>query len=86
MSVHLIDRGDSRPSQRHPTPTKASTNSATRPGVLAAPDVLTEEVAFWLMDWIRLDLGYGSLRLLAAPAAPGAVVRAPLADHLLTQR
>ena len=30
-------------------------------GVLAAADVYTADVAFWLMESIRLDLGYGSL-------------------------
>ena len=29
-------------------------------GVLAAADVYTADVAFWLMESIRLDLGYGS--------------------------
>ncbi|MDP9270354.1 MAG: MBL fold metallo-hydrolase [Chloroflexota bacterium] len=29
-------------------------------GVLAAADVFTPDVAFWLMESIRLDLGYGS--------------------------
>jgi len=29
-------------------------------GVLGAADVFTEDVAFWLMESIRLDLGYGS--------------------------
>ncbi|MDP9319070.1 MAG: hypothetical protein M3O94_08390 [Actinomycetota bacterium] len=29
-------------------------------GVLAAADVFTADVAFWLMESIRLDLGYGS--------------------------
>ena len=30
------------------------------PGVLAAVDVFTESTAFWVMESIRLDLGYGS--------------------------
>jgi glyoxylase-like metal-dependent hydrolase (beta-lactamase superfamily II) len=30
-------------------------------GVLAAADVFTEHTAFWVMESIRLDLGYGSL-------------------------
>ena len=29
-------------------------------GVLGAADVFTAHVAFWLMESIRLDLGYGS--------------------------
>jgi hypothetical protein len=29
-------------------------------GVLAAVDVFTESTAFWVMESIRLDLGYGS--------------------------
>ena len=29
-------------------------------GVLAAADVYTADVSFWLMESIRLDLGYGS--------------------------
>ena len=29
-------------------------------GVLAAADVFTESTAFWVMESIRLDLGYGS--------------------------
>jgi hypothetical protein len=29
-------------------------------GKLAAVDVFTPSVAFWLMESIRLDLGYGS--------------------------
>jgi hypothetical protein len=29
-------------------------------GVLAAADVVTEHTAFWVMESIRLDLGYGS--------------------------
>jgi hypothetical protein len=29
-------------------------------GVLGAADVFTRDVAFWLMESIRLDLGYGS--------------------------
>jgi hypothetical protein len=31
-----------------------------RTGVLAAADVFTESTAFWVMESIRLDLGYGS--------------------------
>ena len=30
-------------------------------GVLAAADVFTESTTFWVMESIRLDLGYGSL-------------------------
>ena len=29
-------------------------------GVLAAADVFTESTTFWVMESIRLDLGYGS--------------------------
>jgi hypothetical protein len=29
-------------------------------GVLAAADVFTPSVSFWMMESIRLDLGYGS--------------------------
>jgi hypothetical protein len=29
-------------------------------GVVAAADVFTEHTAFWVMESIRLDLGYGS--------------------------
>jgi hypothetical protein len=30
------------------------------PGVIAAADVFTESTTFWVMESIRLDLGYGS--------------------------
>jgi hypothetical protein len=30
-------------------------------GVIAAADVFTESTTFWVMESIRLDLGYGSL-------------------------
>jgi hypothetical protein len=42
------------------------TDTATAPvvekytGVLAAADVFTESTTFWVMESIRLDLGYGS--------------------------
>ena len=29
-------------------------------GVLAGADIFTEGTAFWVMESIRLDLGYGS--------------------------
>jgi hypothetical protein len=44
----------------------ATAAAAARPviekytGVLAAVDVFTEHTAFWVMESIRLDLGYGS--------------------------
>ena len=44
----------------------AITDAAAEPviekytGVLAAADVFTESTTFWVMESIRLDLGYGS--------------------------
>ena len=44
----------------------ATTEAAAKPviekytGVLAAADVFTESTTFWVMELIRLDLGYGS--------------------------
>ena len=44
----------------------ATTAAAAKPviekstGVLAAADIFTESTAFWVMESIRLDLGYGS--------------------------
>jgi hypothetical protein len=44
----------------------AATDSAAAPviakytGVLAAADVFTASTTFWVMESIRLDLGYGS--------------------------
>jgi hypothetical protein len=44
----------------------ATTAAAAKPviekytGVLAAVDVFTESTAFWVMESIRLDLGYGT--------------------------
>jgi hypothetical protein len=34
--------------------------SGQESGVLAAADVFTASTTFWVMEWIRLDLGYGS--------------------------
>ena len=50
-------------------------------GVLAAADVFTESTTFWVMESIRLDLGYGSQ---VHPLMASSPVREPLVDQLLT--
>ena len=49
-------------------------------GVLAAADVFTESTTFWVMESIRLDLGYGS-QVHPDHWQP---LRDPIGDHLLT--
>ena len=50
--------GGSRSTSRHARCAAPVTEKYT--GVLAAADVFTESTAFWVMESIRLDLGYGS--------------------------
>ena len=47
-------------------------------GVLAAADVFTESTTFWVMESIRLDLGYGSP---GAPVTAGWPPRVPIGDE-----
>ena len=50
----------------------AAAVNETYTGVLAAADVFTESMTFWVMESIRLDLGYGSQvhPLMASLATP----------------
>ena len=56
-------------------------------GVLAAADVFTPSTTFWVMESIRLDLGYGSQvhpDLGEVILMSSSAIRDPLADHLIT--
>ncbi len=50
--------------ERNPTRPPCRTERRSRApkytGVLAAADVFTESTTFWVLESIRLDLGYGS--------------------------
>ena len=69
------------PSRASSTPTAAAAQPVIEKytGVLGAADVFTEEVAFWLMESIRLDLGYGcrSIPDLTTPGMTRMGVRCP---------
>jgi hypothetical protein len=58
-------------------------------GVLAAADVFTACTAFWVMESIRLDLGFASRlvhEVTATAVATRIAVRDPLGDHLITSK
>ena len=52
--------GGEGPSRRRSTAAAAAPVIEKYTGVLAAADVFTESTTFWVMESIRLDLGYGS--------------------------